>query len=470
MIDPRTLRGQLALAYAAALLVALVLFAAATLALVDRTQRTTLDERLQVAARAIAAITDQRNGRLSIDETDRRQFLRIVGSRVNGAVFDVGGKTLASTVLRVPNAVRALATEHATSGVVTVRGNDEDLRVAVVAVPPGRRTLGVAFVWHDLDLVTDLDRRLTLAFGIAIPIIAAFAVVAGSAVAARGLRPLVAMAEIASEIEAHDLSRRIAIPPRDDELGRLVATFDRMLDRLQSAFERQRRFTGDASHELRAPLSVIRAEADLMLRRPRSGDEYRRALEAIAVQADDLEALTRDLLAAARAESAPADTRAVVDLAAIAGEAADRLAVLAGSRGIALARSLPPGALIRGDGDALRRATVCLLHNALKYGRHEGTVTVAVEADENRVRLVVADDGPGFSDAALDHATERFWRDDPARGRADGNGEASGSGLGLSIAAAIVQAAGGTLTLTNRREGGASAVVELPSAGPFIRG
>jgi len=470
VIDPRTLRGQLALAYAAALLVALVLFAAATLALVDRTQRTTLDERLQVAARAIAAITDQRNGRLSIDETDRRQFLRIVGSRVNGAVFDVGGKTLASTVLRVPNAVRALATEHATSGVVTVRGNDEDLRVAVVAVPPGRRTLGVAFVWHDLDLVTDLDRRLTLAFGIAIPIIAAFAVVAGSAVAARGLRPLVAMAEIASEIEAHDLSRRIAIPPRDDELGRLVATFDRMLDRLQSAFERQRRFTGDASHELRAPLSVIRAEADLMLRRPRSGDEYRRALEAIAVQADDLEALTRDLLAAARAESAPADTRAVVDLAAIAGEAADRLAVLAGSRGIALARSLPPGALIRGDGDALRRATVCLLHNALKYGRHEGTVTVAVEADENRVRLVVADDGPGFSDAALDHATERFWRDDPARGRADGNGEASGSGLGLSIAAAIVQAAGGTLTLTNRREGGASAVVELPSAGPFIRG
>ncbi|MBV8579373.1 MAG: HAMP domain-containing histidine kinase, partial [Candidatus Eremiobacteraeota bacterium] len=343
-------------------------------------------------------------------------------------------------------------------------------RVAVVAVPPGRRTLGVAFVWHDLDLVTDLDRRLTLAFGIAIPIIAAFAVVAGSAVAARGLRPLVAMAEIASEIEAHDLSRRIAIPLRDDELGRLVATFDRMLDRLQSAFERQRRFTGDASHELRAPLSVIRAEADLMLRRPRSGDEYRRALEAIAVQADDLEALTRDLLAAARAESAPAESGDVVDLAVIAGEAADRLAVLAGSRGIALARSLPPGALIRGDGDALRRATVCLLHNALKYGRHEGTVTVAVEADENRVRLVVADDGPGFSDAALDHATERFWRDDPARGRADGNGEASGSGLGLSIAAAIVQSAGGTLTLTNRREGGASAVVELPSAGPFIRG
>ncbi|MBV8749071.1 MAG: HAMP domain-containing histidine kinase [Candidatus Eremiobacteraeota bacterium] len=470
MIDPRTLRGQLALAYAAALLVALVLFAAATLALVDRTQRTTLDERLQVAARAIAAITHQRNGKLSIDETDRRQFLRIVGSRVNGAVFDVGGKTLASTVLRVPSAVRALATEHATSGVVTVRGIDEDLRVAVVAVPPGRRTLGAAFVWHDLDLVTDLDRRLTLAFGIAIPIIAAFAVFAGSAVAARGLRPLVAMAEVASEIEAHDLSRRIAIPPRDDELGRLVATFDRMLDRLQSAFERQRRFTGDASHELRAPLSVIRAEADLMLRRPRSADEYRRALEAIALQADDLEALTRDLLAAARAESAPAEPGEVVDLAAIAGEAADRLAVLAGSRRIALARSLPPGALIRGDGDALRRATVCLLHNALKYGRHEGTVTVAVEADASRVRLAVADDGPGFSDAALDHATERFWRDDPARGRADGNGEASGSGLGLSIAAAIVQAAGGTLTLANRREGGASAVVELPFAGPFIRG
>lgn len=470
MIDPRSLRGQLALAYAAALLLVLILFAAATLALVDRIQRTTLDERLQTAARAVSAIVEQRNGRIDIDPRDRQQFGIIVGTRLDAAIVDGQRGVAASTVVRIPDAVRALAA-NSVAGTQTVKMGAASLRVTRVPVPIGRAPLGTVLVWRDLDDVEDLDNRLALAFAFAIPLLAALAVLGGGAVAARGLRPLVALAEVASEIEAHDLSRRIAIPSRPDELGRLCATFDRMLDRLEDAFDRQRRFTGDASHELRAPLSVIRAEADLMLRRVRTPPEYQRALRSIAAQADELEALTRDLLAAARGEAGVDAGTEQVDLAAIAGAAADQLEPLGRARGVAVQRELAADGAVRGSESALRRTAICLLHNALVHARPGGTVTLRVERDGDVVRLVVADDGPGFTREALLHATERFWRGDPARPRMDGDAEEpqGGTGLGLSIAEAIVVSAGGTLVLGNRAEGGAIVVAAFPLAElPFM--
>ncbi len=467
MIDPRSLRGQLALAYAAALLLVLILFAAATLALVDAIQRTTLDERLQTAARAVSAIVEAHDGRIAIEAKDREQFTNIVGTRLDAAIFDSRRGVVASTVVRIPKAVSALAA-NPVGGAETVQSRDVSLRVARVPVPVDRAPLGAVLVWRDLDGVEELDRRLALAFAFAIPLLAALAVLGGGAVAVRGLRPLVALAEIASEIEAHDLSRRIAIPSRDDELGRLCATFDRMLDRLQDAFDRQQRFTGDASHELRAPLSVIRAEADLMLRRERTPQEYQRALRSIAAQADELESLTSDLLAAARGEAGVDAGTEPVDLAEVAAAAADQLEPLGRARGIAMRRELASGGEVRGSESALRRTAICLLHNALVHARNGGTVTLRVERTDGVVRLVVADDGPGFSPDALLHATERFWRDDLARLRPDDGDEPhGGSGLGLSIAEAIVVSAGGTLVLGNRAEGGAIVVAAFPAFTEF---
>jgi signal transduction histidine kinase len=467
-MNPRTLRGQLGLAYAAALLVVLILFAAGTLGLVDRIGRSALDERLQTASRAVAAIVDQHDGLVSIEAKDREQFLRIVGGRLDAAVFDPARGVALSTVVRVPPEVAAVALAGGRPTMTTVRVNGETVRVARVRAPPGDEGIGEVVVWRDLAGVEDLDRRLGWTFAFAIPIVALLAVAGGSAVAARGLRPLVALSEIASEIEANELSRRIAIPSRDDELGRLCATFDRMLDRLEEAFARERRFTGDASHELRAPLSVIRAEADLMLRRTRTPEEYERALRSIAIQADELEALTRDLLAAARGEGG-SDPAAVTDLGAAASAAAEQLEPLARAQQITVRREVAPGAMVRGDATALRRVVVSLLHNALAHAKPHGEVSVLVERDDGVVRLRVADDGAGFTPEALLHATERFWRDDPARKRRDGLGrETTGSGLGLSIAEAIVRAGGGRLVLGNSPAGGGVVIAEFPALEPFI--
>jgi signal transduction histidine kinase len=458
VIDPRTLRGQLGLAYAGALLVALILFALVALVFADRAQRAALDERLRVAGTAVATVVDVRHGRLVLDPDDRIQVDMILGNRVNGLVVDLHYGAYASSMRHAPAAIRVLA-DDPRERYADVMAAGVQQRALITPVPPTGTPRGDVVVWWDAGGIVDLDRRLAIGFALAIPIVAALAVVLGGAIAARGLRPLAKLADVASEIEEYDLSVRIGLANRDDELGRLCATFDRMLDRLEAAFDRQRRFTSDASHELRAPLSVIRAEADLMLRRARSPHEYERALQSIAAQADDLEALTRELLSAARADAGLRDGLTVVDIGGLAGDAAAGLTALAQQRGVRIHVELAADARARGDAGAVRRVAVALLHNALRYANRQ--VDLAVVSVNGHVRLSVADDGAGFSDAALLHATERFWRDDPARGRGDDRG---GSGLGLSIVEAIVVAMGGTLRTTNRPEGGAFVVVDVPAA------
>ena len=210
------------------------------------------------------------------------------------------------------------------------------LRVFTAPVVRRGSRIGSIAVWRDADSIAALDRSVALAFAFAIPVLAALAVFAGGAIARRGLAPLDRIARLASEIEAHDLSERLELPPRADELGRLAATFDRMLDRLQRAFDRERRFTGDASHELRAPLSVIRAEADLALRKertrggvpPRARDDRvrsRRARSAVARPAHGR---------ARRRERRRRGTLAPVDLGAVAADAVQRLGVLAAERSV----------------------------------------------------------------------------------------------------------------------------------------
>ena len=462
MKRPLTLRMKLAIAYAVALLVALVAFAVITLVVVDRVRRVALDDRMSTATRAIGAIVEQSNGHLVLDANDRAQFGRIIGTRLRGAILDRSGHTVVA-VMAVPEPLRALARSTAVGGVrfVTATSGGEQLRGAILPVPGHGNPSGAVVVWADFDQVVELDRSLALVFAAIIPPLAAFAVFAGAALAARALRPIDAIARLASEIEAHDLSRRLRIAAPDDELGRLARTFDRMLDRLEAAFEQQERFTSDASHELRAPLSVIRAEADLMLRRRRTPEEYERALRAIAAHADELEALTRDLLAAARAEAtASASSRDRVALADLTEGVVERLAPLARKRQIAVRAPQPGDVAVTGSETALRRALLCIVHNALKYART--SVEIAADRDGDKINLRIMDDGPGFSSAALAHATERFWREDGARAR--GAEDTSGSGLGLAIASVIVRASHGSLELANDADGGAVVAIRLPAS------
>ncbi len=205
----RGLRGRLTLVYALALLAGLLLFAAISLLVLDRSARTTLDARLVSEAKTITSLFEVRNGHVLIEETDRTQFQQILGVKLSGAVYDSSGKELLSTSVPVPSQVYQLVLKHPQeTSLATVGPVDGKLRVAAVPILSGTRVAGVAVLWRSLDSIQDLDRRSALVFAFAIPVIVAFAIFFGTLVAKRGLAPLRRLADLASDIEAHDLSRR----------------------------------------------------------------------------------------------------------------------------------------------------------------------------------------------------------------------------------------------------------------------
>ena len=465
-MEIRSLRGKLGLFYAAALLVSLVLFAAGTIVTEHELRRASFDDRVETATRALIASTGARDGRLVLVGTDTSRFARIIGSRLNGAIIASDGTLLISSVLALPPGVSRLATAPPPATTLrTIQLEGKPYRVGITPVPRLSRPLGVAVIWQNFDAIAAIDRRLEFVFALMIPLVVALALVAGNLVTSRGLLPLRKLATVASTIAARDLSERLEIPPTNDELGLLCTTFNQMLARLQDALERERRFTSDASHELRAPLSVILAETDLTLRRPRSPAEYQRALRAISVQVGRLEALTRDLLAEARSESIARIVDLVpIDLGQTVRSVASDLAPLARQRSVSIDVVQDDAIRVRSSPESLRRALLCVAHNALKFSHGSVQIRVALDAVTQAGIITVADDGPGFSAAALGHATERFWRDSKERsGQEVADFAASGTGLGLAIASSFVTAAQGRLTIANRAPHGALVTIVLPA-------
>jgi signal transduction histidine kinase len=457
VIDPRSLRGRLTLAFAAALLVGLCAFAAAAVVLLRQMERVTLDRQLSAAATATLGIVEDSHHHLELEASDRRQFREILGLQLNGVVYDAAGNVVDSNVAEVPPSVAAAARSEA--GTTTAGSGDDRARVDVVPIAHDGNRLGTIVLWRPIEWFAFLDRGALLGSVLIIALIGIPATIAGALIAKRGLRPLERIADVASEIEAHDLAQRIVdVPTPNDELGRLSVTFNRMLDRLQAAFERERRFTADASHELRAPLAVIAAETSLALRRERDAASYRKTLHVIADVTSELQSLVDDLLDAVRDEDAAVPSNEPLDLARATATAVDLLAPLSHERNVSLTANLEPLVFVRGDARAIGRALVAVVDNALKFTPSGGSVHVTLDRDAGDALVRVRDDGPGFSDEALTHALERFWRADPARS------PGSGSGLGLAIARAAVERNGGSIALANDGvDGNAVVVIRFPA-------
>ncbi|MBV8066532.1 MAG: HAMP domain-containing histidine kinase [Candidatus Eremiobacteraeota bacterium] len=427
-----SIRARFTVTVVAITAVTIVLFASLSIFALDRALRSGLNGRLNAAAQAIAAAVDVHDGVMSLDAND----LRTIGSfypDTNFALYARGGKLLTG------NGLPALPQQHA-------------LQVATVPVTRSGVRYGTVSVWQSSLWIGEFDRDaaiVSLAVGI---LLIALGAIVSRRVAQRVLVPVADIASLAERIEASDLSARLNADG-NDELGRLCASFDRMLDRLQSAFARERRFVADASHELRAPLAVLRAETELALRRRRDSDEYRAALTSIAQETARLDELVDELLTAARAE-VDARQQQTLDAGELVRDLGDRVRSAAAGRGIEVRVETGGSAHARANRATLERALLAIVHNAIEHGRSDGIVQLRTKHDGDAVRIEVLDDGPGFTPDALAHATERFWRGDLAHSR-------GGSGLGLSIARAIVEANRGRLQLANSTDGGALVTIEL---------
>jgi signal transduction histidine kinase len=239
----------------------------------------------------------------------------------------------------------------------------------------------------------------------------------------------------------------------------LATAFDGMIDRLDGAFQRQRRFTADASHELRTPLTIIRSQAEVALARPREPAYYARVLSSIREEAERLGHLVESLLIMARADAGRALTLEPVDLEEIVAEAGARVATRAHERGIRLAVEIESTHPVRGDATWLTQLLSNLLDNALRHTPSGGQVTLSVGPAPDGALLKVADTGEGIAPEHLPHLFERFYRADQARSRSAG-----GTGLGLAICDWVARMHGGRLEVDSTLGRGTTFSLWLPLA------
>jgi two-component system OmpR family sensor kinase len=277
--------------------------------------------------------------------------------------------------------------------------------------------------------------------------------VAGWLVVRAALRPVDLLAREAAAISSLDADRPLPPVPGDDEIARLARTLDDMLARLRVAFDRERAFIDDASHELRSPIAVLRAEIDLALSATGDPAELEHSLRAARSEAERLSRLAEDLLLLARERAGSLVVRREpVDLLDLAATEARRLQSVLGLR----IQVTGDPAVVQGDTDRLRQLLANHAHNSAAAGAT--TVRVHLTVAGESASLEVADDGPGFPPGVSDSAFDRFVRADHARTRG-----AFGAGLGLSIVRAVVAAHGGVVAARNGEPlGGAVVTVRLP--------
>jgi len=299
--------------------------------------------------------------------------------------------------------------------------------------------------------------RLFIALIVGGPVALLLTSSAGWLVAGAALRPVEAMRREAEAISVSEPDRRLPVPPTRDELARLGATLNSMLDRLQLAFERERRFVDDASHELRTPLAILKMELDLALVRSRTPEELEAALRNASVEADRLAQLAEDLLVLSRAERGRLPLhREEVSLDELMHQAVELFENRARSSGARIELEVDAGTAWV-DPARLRQAVENLLENALRHSGHGGVVTLRAIRNGDPVTISVEDTGPGFPADLIQTAFEPFSRSE------SGAGDGAGAGLGLAIVRAVAEAHGGTVRAENLPEGGARITLSLPS-------
>jgi len=331
--------------------------------------------------------------------------------------------------------------------------NDADdglFRVAVVTTrgPDGPVTVYAA---KAVDNVQESINELGTALAVGVPIMVLVLVLVGWLLIGLALRPVESIRRQAAAIPGTRPGDRLQLPHAQDELGRLTATFNDLLARIDSATSRQRQFVADAAHELRSPIAALQAQLEVAIRHPDLPNAAARS-EEMLTDTRRLARLVDDLLALARMDANPRPQRQVLDLDDLVLQEVRRVR----GRGVTVHAGTVSAGRVLGDPAGLDRVVRNLLDNAVRHAAT--TVTVTLEATDALISLSIADDGPGISPDDRDRVFERFIRLDDARSRDTG-----GAGLGLAIVRDVVSSHGGRVRIHDNHPG-ARFTVTLPAA------
>ena len=396
-------------------------------------------------------------------------------TRPYAQLVDLSGKVSARTPnIRVNLPVTARAWRRAERGLETFesfvgkRTGNPFRQVTLPVLQEGKFTGELIQVGAPLDSTVHALDTISLVLWIALPTGVLLSALLGYLLTKRALKPVHDMQLAAAGLGAKDLEQRLDLPPAHDELRALAETFNGMLARLEDAFKRLRRFSGDVSHELRTPVAVLRAEAELALRRERPPEEYREALRNILTETSQMSGIIEDLLLLARAESKSVAMQwAEVDASHFIDAIRESVQPVFDKRNVTLVTPYSGESTesaehdlgtFRASAGYLSIAIKNLLLNAAKHSAAGSTVQLEMIRAAGEVIFKVVDQGEGIPSESLPYIFDPFYRADTARNRASG-----GAGVGLSLTKAMVGLHSGTIDVTSTFGQGATFTIHLPS-------
>ena len=459
-----SLRLRLTLWYAAALLAALAVFAVLLYASLGRQLHSHHDGELSTdatrTAAALASSSTPDNLVKAISTVRDPPPLLMI--RDNAGLMLYRSPALASheATLGAHDALVHAATEGRPEAKFFATQISTLGTVRFICVPTTPQGLFYIQIGEPIGDVAETLRHFRTATLVLVPVVLLLTSVGGYILAGRALAPVARISDNLEAIQAEDLSRRIDLDPREAELGRLVRSVNRLLDRLAGAFASLREFAGDASHQLQTPLTVMKGSIDVALSTERDAQSYRRTLDEISHETDTMKAILADLRALSLAD-APLRPEAAVErtnLSLVTAEAVEILAALGEASGVRVVADVATDVIVRGDRARLQQVLFNLGENAIKYSSEGDNVTVALTSTVSEAVLTVGDTGSGISSEDLPHIFDRFYRGQGAK-------RASGSGLGLAIARRIVEAHGGSIAVCSSATEGTRFTVRWPRAG-----
>lgn len=462
-----SIRLKLRLLYLACIAVTITVFGIGLQLLLMAHVDAEVDETLRSRAREVVRIAQFSGGltgvrpevgmliELPVDELREREvYLQVLDPQGRPVVASVN---LRGQSLPVTEGARQVIDTHLESlETINVAGRFR-LRMLSVPILRGDNLVGVLQSAQSLQLAdstTTRSRNLLIGGAALVFVVASLSALYLTRTAVNPVAEITRTAE--AIYRQGDLSRRINVGGGKDDLSALGRTFNRMLDHIEDSVESQRRFVGDASHELKTPLTVIRGNAELLGRDPAGSDA---ATRAITREADRMQRLVNDLIAVAELD-APGELKLQpVNLRALAVRVLTDFGPVAAGRSLTLAGA--DAAWVFADADKLERALRNLVQNAITATADNGVIQIRLTVRDRTVALVVSDDGPGIPPEHLPHVFDRFYRVDPARSRAGGS-----TGLGLTIVRSVAETHGGSVQAGRADLGGAEFEIRLPATQP----
>lgn len=458
------IKWKLTLWYGGILALILVTFSSGVYIYFQNSLQKSIDTKIKSIAEVLASSMTETHNQ-SLFGNFERYLENALGKKPKGKfiqIIDASGKIGARLNDLEAEAVPVsfVTLEKALKGEIvyeTIESARPRLRMITMPILENKKIISIVQVGSSLEEFEDTMKRLLIIMIVSIITATSGTIVVGYFMAKKTMKPVDQIRRAAVKISSSNLDERIELKGRKDELGRLAETFNAMISRLKDSFQRINQFSIDVSHELKTPLTILKGETELALRKERTVEEYRRSLASNLEEIDRMSRIIDDLLLLSKAEVK--DIRMnleKVDLRDLLADVCLNMKLFGENKGVEIIAKDLEDIRIVGDELKLRRMLTNIVENGIKYGGRGGHVTVSSFKQNGYAYINIQDDGPGIAADDIKYIFDRFYRADRSRKRE------SGSGLGLSISKWIAEAHKGTIEVESTPSAGSLFRIKLP--------